>query len=83
MDKVKVEYAPSFFISLIPAEPVGRCAVCGKELEGNDRVYAFDHNEKMVCEHCMVFEKLPLSEFLDLLGIDYYAGTAKEMTESG
>lgn len=83
MNKVNVEYAPSFLISLIPAEPVGRCAVCGKELEGSDRVYAFDHSEKMVCERCMIFEKLSLIEILDLLGIDYYTGTAKEMMEDG
>ena len=84
----KVEYAPSFLVSLIPEKTVGRCAVCGELIYETDRVIVLDNgcaadSEKMVHERCAVFRKEGLTEFLDLLGIDYYAGTAKEMRESG
>ncbi len=80
MDKLKIEYAPSFLASLIPEKTVGRCAVCGELIYETDRVVVLD-NEKMVHERCAVFRKEGLTEFLDLLGIDYYTGTAKEMLE--
>lgn len=81
----KIEYAPSFLVSLIPEKVVGRCAVCGELVYADDRVVVLDAagSEKMVHERCAVFRKEGLTEFLDLLGIDYYTGTAKEMTEDG
>lgn len=84
----KIEYAPSFLVSLIPEKVVGRCAVCGELVYADDRVVVLDNgcaagSEKMVHERCAVFRKEGLTEFLDLLGIDYYTGTAKEMTEDG
>lgn len=86
MNKVNVEYAPSFLVSLIPERVVGRCAVCGELIYADDRVIVLDNgravdSEKMVHERCAVFQKEGLTEFLDLLGIDYYTGTAKEMEE--
>lgn len=59
----------------------GTCAVCGRSLDADDHVYVFDGNDKVVCEHCMVFTKDSLIEFLDMLGIEYYAGEAREMIE--
>ncbi len=59
----------------------GVCAVCGKSLEADDHVYVFDNSDKVVCEHCAVFTSDSLIEFLDKLGIEYYAGDAREMIE--
>lgn len=59
----------------------GVCAVCRKSLDADDRVFMFDDSDKVVCEHYMVFSKDTLIEFLDMLGVDYYAGEARGMIE--
>ncbi|MBQ2277058.1 MAG: hypothetical protein II333_00695 [Clostridia bacterium] len=69
--------------TLLPAvtsEKVGRCAVCGKPVFAEERVVSLD-NGAMVHEECAIFRRESLTEFLDLLGLDYYTGTAKEMVE--
>lgn len=84
----KIEYAPSFLASLFAGKTVGRCAVCNEPIYEDERVIVLDNgctadSEKIVHERCAVFRKEGLTEFLDLLGIDYYTGTAKEMMEDG
>lgn len=79
MAKFKIEREPT----LLPAagEKVGRCAICGKPVYGNERVIVMDVGGVMFHENCAVFDQRSMSEFLDLFGLDYYTGTAKEMTE--
>lgn len=70
--------------TLLPAvtsEKVGRCAVCGKPVFADERVVSLG-NGAMIHEECAVFRRESLTEFLDLLGLDYYTGTAKEMAEN-
>lgn len=59
----------------------GVCAICRKPIDADDRVYMLDDNEKIVCEHCMIFSKDTLVEFLDMLGVEYYAGKARVLNE--
>ena len=80
MSKLMLDRTPILLPSMMVAEPMGRCAVCREVICEDDRVIVLD-NEKMVHEKCAVFQKDTLTEFLDLLGIDYYTGTAKEMME--
>jgi predicted nucleic acid-binding Zn ribbon protein len=60
--------------------PVGRCAVCGKAIYGDERVVSLD-NGVMVHEDCAVFRRESLTEFLDLLGLDYYVDKAKDVAD--
>lgn len=82
MSKFIVERTPTLLPSMMVTKPMGRCAVCGEVICEDDRVIVLD-NEKMVHEKCAVFQKDSLTEFLDLLGIDYYTGTAKEVAGDG
>ncbi len=61
-------------------EKVGRCAVCGKPVFADERVVALD-NGAMIHEECAIFRKESLMGFLDMLGVDYYTGDAKEVAE--
>ena len=58
--------------------PVGRCAVCGEAIYGDERVVLLD-NGVMVHEDCAVFRRESLTAFLDLLGLDYYVDKAREV----
>ena len=61
--------------------PVGRCAVCGESVYGDERVVSLD-NGVMVHEDCAVFRRESLTEFLDLLGLDYYVDKAREVVDN-
>lgn len=69
-------------VEMKPEERIGRCPVCGKAVYEEDRVVMLDSGA-MIHEGCAVFRQESLMEFLDLLGVDYYTGTAKEMAEDG
>lgn len=63
------------------AESYGKCAICGKPLDADDRVFTFDGTNQKVHESCAVFKKEGLTWFLDVLGIEYYADRAKDVLE--
>ncbi len=81
MSKFIIERMPVLLPSEMELEEkIGRCPVCGKAVYEDDRVVVLDSGA-MIHEGCAVFRQESLMEFLDLLGVDYYTGTAKEMAE--
>lgn len=78
--KLTLDRTPTLLPVMMVSEKIGRCAVCGKAVCGDERVISLD-NGAMIHEECAIFRKESLMEFLDLLGIDYCVGDAKEMAE--
>lgn len=70
--------------TMLPAvsgKRLGRCAICGKSIYDDERVVMVDGSGVMFHENCAVFREKSLSEFLDLFGMDYYTGTARELMD--
>lgn len=78
-ENIVIEREPTMLPDV--GEVVGRCAVCRQVICSGDRVIVLDGSEAMIHEDCAVFRKESLTEFLDMLGVDYYTGDAKEMAE--
>lgn len=81
MSKFTLDRTPTL-LPVMTAEKVGRCALCGKPVYADEEVTVLDASGAVIHENCMIFTKLSLAEALDLLGLDYYTGTAREMVEN-
>lgn len=78
----KIEREPTIYPDIDGSEcRIGRCAVCGHGVYAGNRVIMLDGKSEMVHEGCAVFRKECLTEFLDLLGVDYYTGDAEEFAD--
>lgn len=69
---------------LLDSTIVDRCPICGQPIYYGDKdVCVIDGLEVMIHENCMVYKQLSPSEILDMLGVDHYKVTAKEIHEEG
>lgn len=79
--KFRRETEPTMLPGWERSEKLGRCPVCGNAVYSDERVIVLDGSDTMIHENCAVFRRDSLTAFLDLIGVDYYTGDAKEMTE--